>query len=73
MSQERTRRPARKRQPEERLPETQVPTPALDEPVHDVKSNPVATHDPHGWLAIMLMVMATSIVAVIAILIWSAV
>jgi hypothetical protein len=73
MSQERTRRPARKRQPEERPQAAQDPAAFVDKPTHESGVASDATHDPGGWLAIMLMAMATAIVAVVAILIWSAV
>jgi hypothetical protein len=71
MSQERTRRPARKRRPEERLPPAAQPVNAEpDGPA--MVPNRIATNDPGGWLAIGLFAVAFAAVAIIAILIWMA-
>jgi hypothetical protein len=62
MSQERARRPARKRQPDERLPPAGPPV--IDEPEKPARSpDRVITHDPGGWLAIGLLVMVVAAVA----------
>ncbi len=62
MSQERPRRPARKRQPEERLSPVPQPVEPMPEMPVDVTVQE-ATNDPGGWLAIGLLVMAVAAVA----------
>ncbi len=66
------RRPARKRQPEERAGLDQSPVP--DDTLGVVESRGIepTEHDPGGWLAILLMVMAIASVSFITVLIWMA-
>jgi len=72
MSQERTRRPARKRSPEERLPPATSPAAPVTGVIPGDAPDRDTINDPGGWLAIGLLVMAIAVVAMLATFIWMA-